>query len=223
MITTILKKIWAGIKTLALFGPEFKDQIDPTTRRLGILGNLLRSILLGFSGPPIFIAVYNNIDSITKNIESILVTAIGIVITMILSDDNVIEWIHRNYSWVIIADIITLAIANLFVEVSPVTRVIIIATFDMVLMRIWCTGYDSALNRVLSGDTLTKWCLILGNAHQLGYLIGLIIFLVLESHIHLAIPLVCAIQVVGAVIDGWADNKVHAGLLRLAEKEKVEQ
>ena len=152
-----------------------------------------------------------------------LMTAIGIIITMILSDNDVIEWIHRNYSWIIVADIITLAVANLFVEINPVTRVIIIATVDLILMRIWCTGYDSALNRVLSGDTLTKWHLVLGNSHQLGYLIGLVAFLVLESHIHLAIPLVCAIQVIGAIIDGWADNKVHTGLLQLVEKQKTEQ
>lgn len=204
------------MKSVITFAPEFGGKLDIGIRHLSIGGNFIRSVIMGFSSPTIFIAVYSQLTPLMKNTESALVVIIGVTVSALCSDDDMIRWIHDHYGTILALDCILMAAANCFVVYNPNVRVIIMATADTVVLTLWMTGYTSTFNNTLSNDDLTKWNLILNNANQLGYLFGTVIFFLAELlELSPAIYLVCISQVIAIILDAICDNLVHRRLRQL--------
>ena len=215
MIWNIFKKLINSWKSIITFAPEFKNLLDSETRILTITGNLIRSLLFGISTATVFIAIYSNITPLMRNVESILAIIISFIASSLCADSDVISWIHKHYGSIIILDCIIMAIANSFVIINPNIRIIIVATVNAALFKLWMVGYNSMFNNKLSNDDLTKWNLISSNASELGALLGILVFFILEfCNIHISIAMACIIQVIAIIIDGVCDNIVHRHLCK---------
>lgn len=215
-VSAIISKAIRQMKSVLTFAPEFEDKLEKQVRQLGIGGNFLRSAIMGFSSPMIFIAVYSQLTPLMRNTESALIVVFGVIVSALCSDDDIIAWIHNHYGTILTIDCLLMAIANYFVLHNPNIRVIIMASVDTVIMTLWMTGYNSTFNNTLSNDDLTKWDLVLHNANQLGYLLGTILFFITEFvGLHLALYMVCITQVIAIVLDACCDNIVHRRLYKL--------
>lgn len=218
----IIKKLRSSWKSIITFAPEFEGSLDKQTRILTILGNFTRELIFGFVGGLIILYIFQNISPAVKNLQSLLGIIFGFIISSLCADDDVIEWIHRHYGYIIIIDVVIMTIGNLTIPYDPRIRVMLMATIETATWTFWRVGFRSIFNRHLSNDDLTKWDLIANNSGDLGGIIGLSLYFIICEFGGIIVPITsaCIIQLIAIVIDAWCDNKVHQ---RLYNNGKGEQ
>lgn len=131
--------------------------MDKQTKLLLLFGTGLTTGMYALTAPvtqiyfmqrisPQFLAFVNTLS---------LATAVGI--TTLFTKESVRRWLHKWFVWIVILDVIGLAVFN-FVGVEHVkVRFVGITSLSNISAALWIMLLQDRINHQISGDELTTW------------------------------------------------------------------
>lgn len=184
--------------------------MNKRTKAMLLIGPVLSSFMFALTSPTIHIYFISQIGPSVLAVTNIVTVGLGAIVNSTIPNDRLKEMYRRNFTNIVIVDVICFVIISMLGIEYAVVRFIGLAVLNAVSATLWTIIMRNAVNRKINGDELTNWESFSDSIVLYGSLIGGLIAFLFSDEMNVEM---CVLgQCLANLIFGIADIKAFKRL-----------